>query len=266
MELSASNYTAVTASFGVASWPAHGVIPDEVIAAADAALYQAKRGGGNQWRLYSASQPDPDTTSHNPAPNNGNGESLNAIYALAATVDSRDHYTKSHSKKVSDYAIALGEALNFDRRELDCLNHCALLHDIGKIGISDGILNKTSELKPEEWEVIRIHPKLGATIAGRVSELSAYVRGILYHHERYDGTGYPDGLKGEEIPLEARILAIADAFAAMTSDRAHSKALSLEASLEELRRGSGTQFDPRLVETFLNIIARKGIVAEPEVR
>jgi len=264
LELSASNYTSVTASFGVASWPAHGVIPDEVIAAADAALYQAKRSGGNQCRLYSASAQDPDSNTHNPAPNNGNGEALNAIYALAATVDSRDHYTKSHSKKVSDYAIALGEALKLDQQELDRLNHCALLHDIGKIGISDGILNKASELKPEEWEIIKTHPKLGATIAGRISELSAYVRGILYHHERYDGTGYPEGLKGEEIPLEARILAIADAFAAMTSDRVHSKALSLEASLEELRSGSGTQFDPHLVETFLNLVAKKGIVAEPK--
>ena len=178
---------------------------------------------------------------------------LSIIYALAAAVDARDHYTSSHSKKVSEYAVALAEALNLEPLEINKLSTCALLHDIGKIGISDEILTKQGELTAEEWEAIKTHPQLGATIVSHVGNLAPYVLGILHHHERYDGSGYPQGLKGEEIPLEARILAIADAFAAMTSERPFSNALPHEEALEEIKRGAGKQFDPKLAKVFLSI-------------
>jgi HD-GYP domain-containing protein (c-di-GMP phosphodiesterase class II) len=125
-----------------------------------------------------------------------------------------------------------------------------LLHDIGKVGISDKILNKPDTLTKEEWRLIKSHPHLGATIASHVQKLSPFIPGILYHHERYDGTGYPEGLAGDAIPLEARILAIADAFAAMTSTRHYSNALPFDEAVEEIKRGTGTQFDPNLVEVF----------------
>jgi len=248
-----ADYVPVTASLGLASWPADGIGQDEIIAAADAALYDAKRSGGNQ--SYRASGTLLTLSDKMVSfGRSGDSEALSTIYALAATVDARDHYTRSHSKKVNEYAVALAEALNLEPLEINRLSTCALLHDIGKIGISDEILNKPGKLTAEEWETIKNHPQLGATIVGRVRELAPCVPGILHHHEKYDGSGYPKGLKGEDIPLEARILAIADAFAAMTSERRYSETLSREQALEEVKQGAGTQFDPNLAEAFLRLM------------
>lgn len=243
----------VTSSLGLASWPADGVGPDDIIVAADAALYDAKRSGGNQSHRASGTLRTVDNVMVGFG-SNGGSEALSTIYALAATVDARDHYTRSHSRKVNEYAVALAEALNLEPLEITRLSTCALLHDIGKIGISDEILNKPGKLTAEEWETVKNHSQLGATIAGRVRELVPCVPGILHHHERYDGSGYPKGLKGKDIPLEARILAIADAFAAMTSERRYSDTLSYEQALAEVKRGAGTQFDPDLVEVFLRLV------------
>jgi diguanylate cyclase (GGDEF)-like protein len=246
-------YVPVTTSIGLASWPADGIGPNEIIAAADAALYNAKRSGGNQSHRASGTLLALDDTMVGFG-SNGGSEALSTIYALAATVDARDHYTRSHSRKVNEYAVALAEALNLEPLEITRLSTCALLHDIGKIGISDEILNKPGKLTAEEWEAIKSHPQLGATIVGRVRELVPCVPGILHHHEKYDGSGYPKGLKGKDIPLEARILAIADAFAAMTSERRYSDILSYEQALVEVKRGAGTQFDPDLVKVFLRLV------------
>jgi len=243
----------ITASLGIASWPAHGVRIHEVISSADKALYQAKRGGKN--RIFCT----PGTVAGSEyimgtmkTPKDSRG--LSAIHALVTAVDVRDHYTRKHSERVNTYAIAIAEALNLSPPEISKISTCALLHDVGKIGIRDDILNKPGKLTPEEREAIEVHPQLGAIITGRSRELAKCIPGILYHHEKYDGTGYPKGLKGEEIPLEARILAIADAFSAMISNRCYSPALPAEDALEEIRRGSGTQFDPELVNTFLSIV------------
>ena len=241
-----------TASLGLASWPAEGIKPDEVIAAADAALYQAKRSGGNRIQHYQASSLISNYTVAS-APRNDDSEVLSTIYFMAAAVDARNHYTGDHSRKVNKYAVAMGKALNLEAREISRISACALLHDIGKVGINDEILNKTGKLTDEEWKIIKSHPQLGATIASHVHQLSPYIPGILYHHEWYDGSGYPEGIKGEEIPLEARILAVADAFAAMTSARDYSAALPYEEAIKEIKAGAGTQFDPSLVEVFLSI-------------
>ena len=247
-----TGYAPLTISLGLASWPADGIGLNDIIAAADTALYQAKRSGGNQSHRASGTILVSDDTMTGFG-GSKDSKDLSIIYALAAAVDARDHYTCSHSKKVSEYAVALAEALNLEPLEINKLGTCALLHDIGKIGISDEILTKQGELTAEEWESIKAHPQLGATIVSHVGNLAPYVLGILHHHERYDGSGYPQGLKGEEIPLEARILAIADAFAAMTSERSFSNAISDEEALEEIKRGAGTQFDPKLAEVFLSI-------------
>ena len=248
-----TNHLLVTASLGLASWPVDGIGPSEIIAASDKALYQAKQSGGNRsHRAPGAMLVSDDVMAGYESEEDS--EALSTIYALAATVDARDHYTQSHSKKVNEYAIALAEALELGQLEISKLSTSAFLHDIGKIGISDEILNKPGKLTEEEWEVIKIHPQLGATIISRVRHLAPCIPCIRHHHERYDGNGYPQGLKGEEIPLEARILAVADAFAAMISERHYSSALSYEQALEEMKRCAGTQFDPNLVKVFSSIM------------
>src|SRR3990172_9556638 len=133
------------------------------------------------------------------------------------------------------------------------LEVCSLLHDIGKISISEAIINKPGKLTGEEWDLMKTHTRLGADFAGRVPYLNCCADGILHHHERFDGQGYPDGLKGKEIPLEGRILAVADAYAAMTMERSYSGILAHENAIEELKKCAGTQFDPALVELFLSL-------------
>jgi len=251
----------VTASLGLASWPIDGIGSNEVIAAADAALYHAKRYGGDQSHRASGillTLDDPMVSSRDIQ----GSEVLDTIHTLVATVDARDHYSRSHSKKVKEHAIALAQALNLEPLEISKLETCALLHDIGKIGISDKILNKRGKLTAEEWEAIKVHPQVGATIASHARQLAPCLAGILHHHEKYDGNGYPKGLKGEEIPLEARILAIADAFAAMTSARPYSNALPLEEAVEEIKQGAGKQFDPLMVEVFLSAIKTTPIMVK----
>ncbi|MFC2018569.1 diguanylate cyclase [Chloroflexota bacterium] len=242
----------VTASLGLAAWPIDGVGVNGLIAAADKALFHAKRSGGNKSQRFSLALLPLDDS----APDYWSDDSnvLSTIYALAATVDVRDHYTKNHTKKVNKYAVALAEALNLETLEVSRVSTCAFLHDIGKVGVSDEILNKVGELTEEEWAVIKNHSRMGASVVNHGQQLAPCVPGILYHHERYDGTGYPEGLKGEDIPLEARILAVADAFAAMTSRRHYSPSLTHEQAVEELRRKAGTQFDPHLIEVFLRVI------------
>ncbi|MFC1916019.1 diguanylate cyclase [Chloroflexota bacterium] len=261
-----TGYIPITASLGLASWPADGTGSIEVIAAADAALYHAKRAGGN--RSHSASGTllplDDIMTS---SVDTQESETLSTIYALAATVDAKEHSTYSHWKKVKEYVLILAKALELGAQKISALETCALLHDIGKIGISDKILNKRGKLTDEEWEAIKTHPQVGVNIASHAPQLAPCLAGILHHHERHDGSGYPKGLKGEEIPLEARILAIADAFAAMTSVRSYSDALPFEEALEEIKRGAGKQFDPHLVEVFLSAIDTTFITpAEERVR
>jgi HD-GYP domain-containing protein (c-di-GMP phosphodiesterase class II) len=160
---------------------------------------------------------------------------------------------------VTEYALALAKALDLKPVEKNRLETCALLHDIGKIGISEEILNKTGKLTAEEWEIVKVHPQLGASIVSHVPQFAYCVDCILHHHEWYDGSGYPKGLKGDDIPLGARILAIADALAAMTSERSHSDTLVWEDALGEIKRGAGRQFDPYLVEKLLSIYEKQSV-------
>jgi len=255
----------ITVSLGLATWPADGIGSNEIIATADAALYHAKRSGGNRSHCASGTLLPLDKIAVGSKGKQDSGD-LSTIYSLAATVDARDHYTHNHSKRVSEYALALAEAIHLEPLEISRLETCALLHDIGKIGVSDEILNKPNKLTDEELEVVKRHPQLGATIASRTRQLTSCVAGILHHHERYDGTGYPKGLKGEDIPLESRILAIADVFAALTSDRPYAEALSSAEALEEIKKGAGKQFDPKLVEAFASTDAITEFSPKEKVR
>ena len=241
---------AVTCSIGLASYPTDGAVADELVDVADNALYYAKRAGGNRIFLSSKILAEPLDDGGIHAKRNG----LSAVYALVSTVETRDPYIYGHSRKVNTYAVALAEAIGLSPDEVSKVSTAALLHDIGKIGIPDKVLNKKGKLNEEDWEAIKAHPRLGANIVGNIPNLVPCVSSILHHHERWDGGGYPEGLKGEEIPIEARILAIADSFEAMTSARPYRPALSLEEVIKELQKGAGIQFDPKLVEVFIGII------------
>jgi putative nucleotidyltransferase with HDIG domain len=241
---------AVTCSIGLASYPSDGVISGELVNVADTALYYAKRTGGNRVYLSSKILSEPLDEAGIYARRNG----LSAVYALVSTVEARDPYTYGHSRKVNTYAVALAEAVGLSPDDVSKVSTVALLHDIGKIGVPDKVLNKKGRLSKEDWEAIKSHPRLGANIVGNIPNLVPCVSIILYHHERWDGSGYPEGLKGEEIPIEARILAIADSFEAMSSARPYRPALSFGEVIKELRQGAGLQFDPKLVEVFIGIV------------
>lgn len=241
----------ITASLGLASWPNDGVTPDEIVTAADRALYYAKRTGGDRTSVVSKMFPHLSESATQSVASER--EALSVIYALASTIEARDPYTYGHSRDVSRYVVALAEALGLPSEKVAIISTAALLHDIGKISIPDEVLNKRGKLTAGDWELIKSHPRFSATIVGHVPSLTACLPAILHHQERWDGAGYPSGLKGEAIPLEARILAVADAFEAMISPRPYRDSMSYKEAVEELKRYAGKQFDPRLVEVFLPI-------------
>ncbi len=185
---------------------------------------------------------------------------FSTVKALAKAIEVKDPYTHGHSERVTEYALMIAEEMGLDDREKQNIKYAATLHDIGKIGIAGKVLNKPGALTDEEYMHVKTHPLLGDTIVEPVEFLQGPRPLILHHHERYDGRGYPDGLKGEEIPLGARIITVADSFEAMRSDRPYRKALTFEDAKSELIRNAGTQFDPHVVETFLKILEREGTI------
>ncbi len=176
------------------------------------------------------------------------------VLTIARTVDAKDENTSQHSVRVSEYSVKIARKLGYDDEQCETLRKTALLHDIGKIGIPDSVLNKPSRLTDEEYEIMKSHVVKGAEILKKFTLIDNVQDGALYHHERYDGRGYVHGLKGEEIPLNARIIGIADAFDAMTANRVYRKKLDFDYVLGELRKGRGTQFDPKLVDIMLELI------------
>ena len=175
------------------------------------------------------------------------------LETLGAALDSRDVGTESHSRRVHGYALATAREHGVPEDELIDLAHGVLLHDIGKIGIPDSILLKPGKLTDEEWRIMRRHPEIGKRLIENIPFLKGAVPIVYCHHERWDGTGYPRGLKGEEIPLGARIFAVVDAFDAMTFDRPYSRAIPFDAAKAEIRRCAGTHFDPAVVRSFLRV-------------
>lgn len=172
---------------------------------------------------------------------------------MAALV-ARDGYTGAHSEAVVEHSVAVARRMGLSDEEVDEVQQVALLHDIGKIGVGDAILNKAGPLNEAEWEVMRMHPAIGEEIVASTKGLAPLAPAIRAEHERWDGEGYPDGLSGEEIPVASRIVLVCDAFHAMTSDRPYRKALGAEAALRELKKNAGTQFCPRTVEAFVGMV------------
>ncbi len=229
-------------SAGIAQFPENAETADALVFLADAALYRSKRGGGGKSTLVSelgglaAGALDSAT--------------MDQVYALAAMVDAKDPHTYGHSKRVATISEMIGKEIALQPKELADLRAAALLHDIGKVGVPDSILTKSGKPTEHEWKILKKHPVEGARIIGYVKELEGLVPLVRHHHEWCNGTGYPDGLRGEDIPLGARIISIADAYDTMTTQRPYRDVVSQEEALEELRRCSGTQFDSELVEAF----------------
>jgi putative nucleotidyltransferase with HDIG domain len=178
---------------------------------------------------------------------------LGVIGALATALDARDPYTAGHSQRVADLSVSLGRQMQLSEADLETLRLGALLHDIGKIGVSDAVLRKPSKLTPDEFEQIKLHPTLGARILKPLRFLDAQLAIVELHHERPDGRGYPHGLKGEEIPVFARIVHVADAFDAMTSARAYRAAMPVATAVGELWRLIGVDFDPQAVQALASL-------------
>ena len=181
---------------------------------------------------------------------------LRTITALAFALDARDSYTRQHSENVTKYSVAIAQELNLSSKDIDCIRRAGLLHDIGKIGIRDGVLLKPTKLNDDEYNDIKNHPAKGETIVNALPFLRDEARMIRHHHERFDGKGYPDGLAGEKIELGARILAVADSFDAMVENRVYRKALDISVAFGELRKNSGSQFDPAVVDALIKVIEK----------
>lgn len=182
------------------------------------------------------------------------------IMSLKKALEERDYETEEHSKRMEDLSLLLGKKVNLKDNELNELRLLAVLHDIGKISIPDSIIFKPGKLTSKEWEIIKKHPEIGYRVARSSPDLIQIAKGILYHHERWDGKGYPEGLKGNKIPLISRIVAIVDAYDAMTNDRPYRKAMSKKKALGEIERESGAQFDPSLAKIFTKILTGESLV------
>jgi HD-GYP domain-containing protein (c-di-GMP phosphodiesterase class II) len=182
-------------------------------------------------------------------------ETLNreTIFAFVRAIDARDPYTARHSEKVAAYAVQLGRALGLSPAACERIGLAGLLHDVGKLGLERSILHKTTPLSEDEWRQVRQHPGLSAHILDGVEHFAAFLPGVRHHHERYDGGGYPDGLSGADIPLDARVLAVADSYDAMTSDRSYRGALPHSEAMRRLKACAGSQFDPACVAAFAHL-------------
>ena len=180
--------------------------------------------------------------------------SIQVVTAIANAVDAKDTYTNGHSRRVAEYAEKIAERFGYSEEQQEEIYMMGLLHDVGKIGIPDAVINKPAKLTDEEFEIIKNHPVMGARILQNIREMPKLVVGARWHHERYDGKGYPDGLSGTDIPVEARIIAVADAYDAMTSRRSYRDILSQEVVRSEIEKGKGTQFDPVFAEIMLGMM------------
>lgn len=247
----------VTVSLGVAAYPEHSLEREGLIMAADLAMYQSKSTGRNRTTVFSKdSRADEDTDPYKlylllHAPD------FSTIEAMAAAVDAKGKRPPGFSKAVEMHAVALAEELALPEKLQEEIRITSLLYDIGKLGVSDSVLNKEGPLTDRELEMVRSHTTIGHAIVQRSVHLRSILPGILHHHECWNGSGYPSHLKGENIPIIARIIAVVDAYHAMRTDRVHSKAKTHEQAIAELRRCAGTQFDPQVVEAYIRILGRE---------
>jgi HD-GYP domain-containing protein (c-di-GMP phosphodiesterase class II) len=263
---------AVTISIGIAGGIGTNLRMDTLVRDADAAMYSAKSLGRNQTYIFA----EPDDDARVPrAPISAAGRARAvaigqlardaATAALASVLDPLPHYRGQPSPLIASIVVALARQLQLPDAEIDRLRVAALLHDVGKVAVPEEILEKPAALTSTEWRTVVQHPRIGQVILEQAAALKDAVPIILHHHERYAGHGYPYGLRANEIPLGARIVAIADAYDAMINDRPYKRAITHEQAINELRRHAGTQFDPELVELFCDLFADHAPEPDPTV-
>ena len=252
----------VTVSLGIAQYPIHSTEREGLIMAADMAMYQSKFLGRNRTTVFNN-----DTSAEKGCDPYRlylllHASDMSTIEAMAAAIDAKGHRYPGFSRDVTDHSVALAQELGWSEKERDDVRIASLLHDIGKLGISEAILNKRESLTDEERDIIRSHPMLGYAVVEQSPHLASMLPGILNHHEWWDGNGYPNRLKGEDIPMIARIIAVVDAYHAMMTERPHCGARVPEDAKAELKRCAGTQFDPAVVDAFLRVLEREEAQAQ----
>lgn len=245
----------ITVSAGVATFPEDASSRHDLFAIADQNLYSAKASDAGVVRTTESQLANRALRAEG---------SFEVLDALVSAVDNKDRYTRKHSEDVTEYALWIAEELGLSEETMRTVRIAGLLHDVGKIGVPDDILRKPGRLTPEEFEVMKRHPRLGELIVSAIPGMEGIVDGVRSHHERWDGAGYPDQLGGEDIPFLGRILAVADAFSAMTTDRPYRKGMEWEVALKQIEDNKGTQFDPELADIFLNVATRRAITTENE--
>ena len=242
LQFGASERLPVTVSAGICYAPADGDAATELLAVAAVVLGEAKASGGNGVRVADAAPSDLGPAERS---------SFDVLAGLVLAVDTKDRYTKRHSEDVARYGLFLADRLGLDVELRRTIEIAGLLHDVGKIGIPDGILRKPGPLTEDEYAIVKQHVALGDSIVRIVPNVDLVRAGVRHHHERWDGHGYLDRLSGEEIPLIARILAVGDAFSAMTTTRPYRVAMSIQEALHRLEDAAGSQLDPTLVTAFV---------------
>ncbi len=246
----------IAISFGWAAFPADGDSIHELLTQADANLYSHKRGGAS-YLSQSAKAAKETREELKRLKNRSEGGSFSVLDALVTAIDNKDHYTRQHSEEVTYLSLLVAQEIGYDEAALRAVRISGLLHDVGKIAVPDDILRHPGKLGREEWEIMQQHPVFGALIVKDVPQLDHVLTGIRHHHERWDGGGYPDKLAGEAIPEMGRLLAMADCYSALTTNRPYRKGWNPEDALEEIEKCSGTQFDPRLCAVFVTVMRRE---------
>ncbi|WP_010680970.1 bifunctional diguanylate cyclase/phosphohydrolase [Acetivibrio cellulolyticus] len=239
----------VTLSAGYSIYPDLAKNKDDLIEQADTALYQAKNMGRNNVQLYKDIFEDIKFFF------DSDEQLFGGLKVLLGTVSAKDKYTLGHSERVMDYAVMIGREMGFSSEKIRLLKIAALLHDIGKVEIPESVLNKSEPLNADDLNLLHKHPSYSVDILEPLSSIELLIDSIKHHHERFDGNGYPCGLKGNDIPLEARILCVADSFDAMLSDRPYRRGMKIDEVIEELEKNSGTQFDPYTVQAFISTLS-----------
>ncbi|MGV3723599.1 MAG: bifunctional diguanylate cyclase/phosphohydrolase [Actinomycetota bacterium] len=244
-------------SYGISVFPDDAKDVQELVTIADSNLYQSKTQGGNQITARGSSVTD-NTLVH--------VKGFDLFRAMVQAIDNKDGYTKRHSEEVTEYSLEIAKAMNLGEEMLQTIQLAGILHDVGKIGVPDHILRKPGHLTEDEFHVMQQHPVFGALIVGAMPGMEEVVLGVRHHHERYDGAGYPDRLAGTNIPLIGRIMAVADAYSAMTTTRPYRKGMTERQALQQVLKGLGTQFDPEIGELFMKLRQEAIATRKPAAR
>jgi diguanylate cyclase (GGDEF)-like protein len=254
-----SSESSLTASIGIVSFPLNAISEDDIIQRALQAVAMAQKNGGN--RFYAASDVSGELSDKKEVAAQVSPvmacSNMTMAYAIVSAVDAKDRYTSIHSQNVAGYCVGIAKIMGLSGRKIEQIRTAGILHDIGKIGIPDDVIIKPGPLNEQEWQTMRKHPEIGASIISQIPGLSECALAVKHHHERFDGKGYPGGLKGDQIPLDARIIAVAEAYDNLTTPKPYRNILRPQEALEELKRNSSTQFDPMVVTAFNRLISSK---------